>query len=102
MFKLREIELLNILKVIYLSGKQDFLSVNDIESECEKEKLLINNRLREQLTKLYAFGYLDCERNGFRGLKYRIKPIFVFNDIKEVKNPLSKDLSNKEYRELYD
>ena len=99
---MRELELLNVLKLKHDSGFKDFLCVKQIEIACQEKGLLVNNRLREQLNKLYAFGYLESERNGFRGLKYRIKQGFVSQTVDKIKSPFDKDLNKKEYSEMFD
>ena len=92
-------ELIQFLKKEYVTGNTTFMPAKMIEDKCKAAGFDTNKNFQWKLNKLYAFGYLEVEREGIR-LKYRIKPKIAKNGLDEMKNPLSANLTHHEWELL--
>jgi len=89
-------ELLEWFKNQYLSGEKKFFTINQI---CKANKECNKYGLRNQVLKLYAYGFLEIEDKYVFKRKYRIKKGIAIKKI-VYQNPLSKDITVNDLREL--
>lgn len=95
-------QIFNLLREEYLAGNTTFMTVKEIDQKGKyKYGAITGTTLFPKLQKLYAFGYLELERLCLRNYRYRIKPKIAKNGLREVVNPISRNIKNMEhYRKL--
>lgn len=77
-------------------GNDKFFSIRELESQAESLGIY-KKSIRLLVIKLYAWGYLEINREDIWNRKYRAKLSLVYS---EVKSPLSKDITAKELKKL--